>query len=52
MSNISSVLGAGYLPRPGYQAKQSRISAISFRDMAVQAQSQVESFETAQALSL
>lgn len=52
MSNISSVLGAGYLPQSSYQAGRSRTSAVSFLDMAARAQSQVDGVETVQAPSL
>lgn len=53
MNNISSVLGALYAPQTtSYYGKQGRTSAISFRDMAVQAQSQVENTEVVQAPSL
>ena len=52
MSNISSILGAGYLPQFSYQAGRSRTSAVSFQDMAVRAQSQADGAETVQAPSL
>ena len=52
MSNISSVLGAGYLPQSSYQDGRSRTSAVSFQDMAVRAQSQADGVETVQAPSL
>ena len=38
MSSISSLLGAGPVPRPLYPAKQAGVSPVSFRDMAAQAQ--------------
>lgn len=53
MNNISSVLGALYAPQTtSYYGKQGGTSAISFRDMAVQAQSQVDNTEAVQAPSL
>ena len=52
MSNISSILGAGYLPQSSYQDGRSRTSAVSFQDMAVRAQSQADGVETVQAPSL
>ena len=52
MSNISSILGAGYLPQSSFQDGRSRTSAVSFQDMAVRAQSQADGVETVQAPSL
>ena len=53
MNNISSVLGALYAPQTtSYYGKQGGTSAISFRDMAVQGQSQVDNTEAVQAPSL
>ena len=52
MSNISSILGAGYLPQSSFQDGRSRTSAVSFQDMAVRAQSQAGGVETVQAPSL